>query len=187
MVTHGRTSLGTPTTRAPYAAVRARSMGAQADSAAWLTIGGHGASPTSNRSSRQRTESRRIRQQRIATRRSRPTMNRSSIPLDPLNPGQFYACCGLIELFDLAGAQVQSRFAMSEDRPRTAEFQLSSDKDLDLHGLLTELRGAAFECLDHPEKAVKPIRLKLPSGEIILDWWFDCFRAKTVSIKCWAG
>jgi len=114
-------------------------------------------------------------------------MNKSSILLDPLNPGQFYACCGLIELFDMTRAQVQSCFALSEDRPRTAEFQLSSEKDLDLHGLLAELRGAAFECLDYAEKAVKPIRLKLSSGEIILDWWFDCFRARTVSIKCWAG
>ena len=27
------------------------------------------------------------------------------IPFDPCNPGQFYACCGLIELFELSGAQ----------------------------------------------------------------------------------
>jgi len=114
-------------------------------------------------------------------------MNRISIPLDPLNPGQFYACCGLIDLFDLSGARVRSRFEVSEDRPRTAEFELRSDEDLNLHSLLDELRSATFECLDHAEKAVKPIRLKLRRGEIVLDWWFDHFRVKTVSIKCWAG
>jgi CRISPR-associated protein Csb3 len=114
-------------------------------------------------------------------------MNRISVPLDPTNPGHFYACCGLIDLFDLSGIQTQSRFAVSDDRPRTAEFGLRSEQSLDLSSLLGELRAAAFEGINHSDKAVKPIRLRLTRGEILLDWWFDPFRIKTKSIKCWAG
>lgn len=114
-------------------------------------------------------------------------MNTISIPLDPTNPGQFYACCGLIDLFDLGGARVQSRFKVSDDHPRSGGFELRSDTELDLSRLLDALRNASFEALDHPEKAVKPIRLKLARGEVLLDWWFDAFRIKTASIKCWAG
>lgn len=114
-------------------------------------------------------------------------MNRISIPLDPANPGHFYSCCGLVELFDMSGARVQSRFAVNEDRPRIAEFELLSEEKLDLRSLLDEIRMAGFEGLDHPEKALKPIRLKLSRGEFTLDWWFDPFRNKTTNIKCWAG
>lgn len=114
-------------------------------------------------------------------------MNRISIPFDPTNPGQFYACCALIDLFDLSGARVQSRFEVSDDHPRTAEFALLSEQQIDLSLLLGELRAASFEVVNHAEKAVKPIRLRLARGEILLDWWFDPFRSKTVSIKCWAG
>ena len=114
-------------------------------------------------------------------------MNENNILLDPQNPGHFYACCGLIELFDISGARVQSRFDVSEDRPRFARFELRSDKQLDLPSLLDELRSASFERLDHPDKAVRPIRLRLRGGEMLLDWWFDAFRIKTTNIKCWAG
>jgi CRISPR-associated protein Csx14 len=114
-------------------------------------------------------------------------MNKISVPFDPTNPGQFYACCALIDLFDLSGARVQSRFRVSDHHPRTAEFELRSEQQMDLSLLLSEIRIASFEAINHPEKAVKPIRLSLARGDILLDWWFDPFRIKTVSIKCWAG
>jgi CRISPR-associated protein Csb3 len=66
-------------------------------------------------------------------------------------------------------------------------FEARSEADLNLHSLLSALRAAQFECLEHPDVAVKPIQLKLGHGNLLLDWWFDDFRTKTASIKCWAG
>jgi CRISPR-associated protein Csx14 len=114
-------------------------------------------------------------------------MNKISIRMDPVNPGHFYACCGLIELFDLLGAHTLSRFEVSPTRPRIAEFELRSEKQLDLRSLLGQLRQASFDLVDHSNNAVRPIRINLTSGELLLDWWFDSFRLKTTSVKCWAG
>src|SRR5687768_2399699 len=44
------------------------------------------------------------------------------IPLDPLNPGQFFACCGLLELFTLESAAVLGSFSSDPYRPRVAAF-----------------------------------------------------------------
>jgi CRISPR-associated protein Csx14 len=110
-----------------------------------------------------------------------------SIPLDPSNPGQVYACFGLIELFDLQNNRTHSRFKISDQRPRRGCFEIRSDLQLDMSTLLGGLKAASVEYLDHAEKAVQPVRLTLANSEILLDWWFDCFRAKTVSLKCWAG
>ena len=114
-------------------------------------------------------------------------MSTISIPLDPTNPGQVYACFGLIELFDLADSRTDSRFEVSDQHPRKGRFEIRSDRQLDLPALLSQVAAASSENLDHPEKAVQPVRLRLASGEILLDWWFDWFRVKTVSLKCWAG
>ena len=54
------------------------------------------------------------------------------IAMDPLNPGQFYACCGLIELFELSGTKILSHFELDPHRPRKAEFVLFSDDELNL-------------------------------------------------------
>jgi CRISPR-associated protein Csb3 len=111
------------------------------------------------------------------------------IAMDPLNPGQFYACCGLIELFDMSGAEVLSRFELDLKIPRRATFVLESAQPLDLGSRTGALRQAACEQLPHAEEAatVAPLRLPLDTGVLELDWWLDVFRDGKTRLKCWAG
>jgi CRISPR-associated protein Csx14 len=120
-------------------------------------------------------------------------MNELSLPIDPCNPGHFYACCGLMELFQRGGGAVTSRFLIDSHTARIARFELVSQDSLYLTALMNGLKTAAVEYLDRRsdgalyENAVRPVRLQLPSGELVLDWWFDWFRDRTKDLKCWAG
>jgi CRISPR-associated protein Csx14 len=117
------------------------------------------------------------------------------IPLDPCNPGQFYACCGLIELFDLAGAKTVSKFEVDWRRPRQAEFVLSGDAPLDLSSIAKAIREAKYEPLARPEAedktpdkdSVAPALVSILGTEFYLDWWLDHFHQKASWFKCWAG
>ncbi len=102
--------------------------------------------------------------------------------LDPCNPGQFYACCGLIELFDREGARVLSHFALDERLPRRAEFYVTSQVELDLTKLISYLKSAEVRKLNGPDKAEA-----IHWGDLELDWWLDEFRQETSELKGWAG
>jgi CRISPR-associated protein Csb3 len=73
------------------------------------------------------------------------------ISLDPCNPGQFYACCGLIELFDMTGAQTLSKFEVDWRRPREATFVLTSEASLELSAITQAIREAEYKPLPRPE------------------------------------
>lgn len=109
--------------------------------------------------------------------------------LDPTNPGQFYACCGLIELFELFGADTLSRFEVNPRKPRSAEFAVTADSPLDLSAVLIAVAAADYKAIERcpAEESVKPVRARLGNREIELDWWLDEFRSKATRLKCWAG
>ncbi len=109
------------------------------------------------------------------------------ITIDPANPGQFYACCGLIELFDLHGAETLSHFEASRRVPRRAEFVLRSGHPLNLAALLDELANAEYTVLDHRDKAIAPVSVRLGPACCQLDWWLDSFRQEKSGLKLWAG
>ena len=71
------------------------------------------------------------------------------IPMDPMNPGQFFACCGLWELLTLRGATVVAHFEVQERRPRRGGFVLRSDGELPLTDAIRELRQATVQALEH--------------------------------------
>src|ERR1700730_5922117 len=73
------------------------------------------------------------------------------IPMDPCNPGQFYACCGLIELFDLAGAKTLSKFEVDWRYPRRADFLLTSESALDVTSIARAISEAEYKPLQRPE------------------------------------
>jgi hypothetical protein len=111
------------------------------------------------------------------------------IPLDPTNPGQFYACCGLVELFDFLGHDVLSRFELNPKRPKLAEFAVTEASEKDLAHVLGQVVDARYETLTdtRAETSVLPVRAELESGAIELDWWLDEFRMEATVLKCWAG
>jgi CRISPR-associated protein Csx14 len=119
------------------------------------------------------------------------------ISLDPCNPGQFYACCGLIELFDMTGAQTLSKFEVDWRRPREATFVLTSETTLELSAILQAIREAEYKPLPRPEAeaedkapdkdSIAPLRVTIFGRELVLDWWLGCFHHKAHWLKCWAG
>lgn len=107
------------------------------------------------------------------------------VPMDPWNPGQFYACCGLVELLDAT-----SYFDVREDRPRHAEFVLDGVEDGDLRKLIEDLRGAQYDFGGQDgqvEKSVQPIWITLRGRRLKLDWWLEPFYERSIDLKCWAG
>jgi len=110
------------------------------------------------------------------------------IQLDPLNPGQFYACCGLVELAGLGDRPVVSRFESEPGRPRVSWFCLRGDVSRDfLTKSLGRLRRAEFWCDDKFEASISPTILTFGEHVFELDWWLTDFRDKPSPIKCWAG
>lgn len=122
-------------------------------------------------------------------------MHERRISLDPCNPGQFYACCGLIELFEFGGLRILSKFEVNWRRPREAEFVLVSELELDLGSIANAIRDAKYEPLPRPSSedklpdkdSIAPARVSIFGKEFILDWWLEWFHHKPRPIKCWAG
>lgn len=110
-----------------------------------------------------------------------------TIPVDLTNPGQFFACCGLLELADRLWPGAEGWF---EGRKFCV---LTFDRSKKLSDLLDEVRSIRFDVGDDsdPEEVdekvddlpVEPIRLDWKNNRpaIYLDWWTE------KSIKPWAG
>lgn len=111
------------------------------------------------------------------------------VHLDPLNPGQFYACCGLLELAGLERGPVISHFEQEPGHSRVAWLQLRGISDDFLSKTLGMLRGAASSLsfdVDH-EASTSPVLLAFGEHVVELDWWLDDFSDKPTTLKCWAG
>ncbi|MFM9965534.1 MAG: type I-U CRISPR-associated protein Cas8c [Planctomycetaceae bacterium] len=110
-----------------------------------------------------------------------------AIPVDLTNPGQFFACCGLLELADRLWPGAVGWFDRQEFRIQTI------DRTRTLSELLSEARSTTFNVGDDSESddddskdddlPVEPIRLQWKNEKpaIHLDWWTE------KSIKPWAG
>lgn len=110
------------------------------------------------------------------------------LPLDPCNPGQFFACCGLFELAATKAANVTARFVCREDRPRRAEFVIAGPNLPGLETFLASLRELTFEPIGGgEEESIRPMRLRIDGHPLELDWWLDEYRARATNLKCWAG
>ena len=117
-------------------------------------------------------------------------MSELRVRMDPLNPGHFFACCGLLELVTVDHAGALSRFVLNESQPRVAEFVIETGEGhgIELAEVLARLRAAA---LSYPgeeiEPAVRPVSIPYNGIALILDWWLNEFRDDTENLKCWAG
>jgi CRISPR-associated protein Csb3 len=135
------------------------------------------------------------------------TPPRPSITLDVdlRNPGQFLACCGLLELagrldseavgwfeksqFSLRCAQADDLWNLFVDSKPTAAF--SSEKE----NRMKELKNKGKKKLSDPERRelatleserrIAPIRLQIGTG-LLIDWWFDP-SINDAGFKTWGG
>lgn len=101
-----------------------------------------------------------------------------SIPVDLLNPGQFFACCGLFELADRRwpAAKVSAHF-------EPLRFLLDR---CSLPVLLAEFADARFEILDRRESVASRLQIHQPFG-LRLDWWRSDGGVGVPNLKTWAG
>ncbi len=99
-----------------------------------------------------------------------------TVNVDLTNPGQFFACCGLLELADRLWCGAEGWFAGNE-------FCIQSE------GSLSELWRAIIEteleALDPDDVTASPIRLGTPF-DLTLNWWKD-EHAGGRMLKVWAG
>ncbi len=121
------------------------------------------------------------------------------IPLDPCNPGQFYACCGIVELFEMLSARTRSHFELDRRLPHKACFVIETETTVDVAASTALLAGARCEVLPRqiPTKAGReaseakdstaPLQIHLSAATTTLDWWLDEFWSENSALKLWAG
>src|SRR5437870_4719024 len=91
---------------------------------------------------------------------SEPTI---TVPVNLANPGQFFACCGLLELADRMDASATGRFT-----PNTFVIQ----SKLDFHTLKATLIQTECASLDESDIYTPALHIK-GSIDLRLDWWQD--------------
>jgi CRISPR-associated protein Csb3 len=99
------------------------------------------------------------------------------VNVDPANPGQFFACCGLLELADRSWEQAEGWFERGNFCIATAG---------ELPSLIDTLSSSNFEQLDPIDNTASPIKIGPPFGDMRLDWWHD-ERSGGKELKVWAG
>jgi CRISPR-associated protein Csb3 len=94
------------------------------------------------------------------------------------NPGQFFACCGLLELADRLWPGAEGWFA---------EGQLCLSCDGTLPALIEAASHVDLAPLDPEDRTATPIQMAGPLKPVFrLDWWKD-ERAGGKDLKVWAG
>ncbi len=111
------------------------------------------------------------------------------VAVDPTNPGQFFACCGLLELADRLWPGAEGWFAEKGrefciDCKGTLRDLLQAAKSVMIEGINTddEEEDEQDEDDDDAKGIVIPVQIISPV-KITIDWWAD----KSMKIKTWAG
>src|SRR4051812_46148510 len=86
------------------------------------------------------------------------------VGVDLTNPGQFFACCGLLELADRLRGDAEGWF---EGR----EFLIRGGGELS--DLVREASRASLAPLDPDDSTATPIQIGEPFRSLRLDWWRD--------------
>lgn len=99
------------------------------------------------------------------------------INVDLTNPGQFFACCGLLELADRLWPGAEGWF-------NGPLFLINAHGDLkDLVGVVA---NAELIQLDLEDKTSSPLEIRLPLCTVQLNWWHDD-QSGGKELKVWAG
>jgi CRISPR-associated protein Csb3 len=106
-----------------------------------------------------------------------PTPN-ITVHVDVTNPGQYFACCGLLELANRLWPGAEGWF----DEPEST-FRIACDGDMS--ALMSNISSAPLEPLDPDNQTSSPLHLGDPF-ELDLNWWHDEL-AGGKALKVWAG
>lgn len=98
------------------------------------------------------------------------------VNVDLTNPGQFFACCGLLELADRIWPGAIGWF--DADR-----FWISCEGTL--QELISQLSQTRLTQVDSSSNTSSPIRIEAPF-HLVLDWWHDQ-KSGGKELKVWAG
>ncbi len=99
-----------------------------------------------------------------------------AVAVDPANPGQFFACCGLFELASRLTKQATARFEGS---------RFVVDAGPTLPRLLEQLTAQPLVRLDPEDETSSPVGVP-PPFDLRIDWWSDA-AAGGRELKTWAG
>jgi CRISPR-associated protein Csb3 len=101
------------------------------------------------------------------------------VAVDLSNPGQFFACCGLLELAHRLSPGAEGWFT---DR----SFGVVADGDAQLVSILNYLRSAEIRSDDAAaDDSACPVRIGKPF-DLRVDWWLDEFGVGA-KLKTWSG
>jgi len=100
-----------------------------------------------------------------------------TVTVDVTNPGQFFACCGLLELAD-------RRWPGAEGWFEQRHFLIACDGDLPT--LVRSVAEATIDQLDPDDNKASPLQIGKPFRPLRLDWWND-ERTPEKDLKVWAG
>jgi len=107
-------------------------------------------------------------------------MPEHSLTIDPRNPGQFFACCGVFELAELISPGGEAWFA---DEGR--EFVISTDSPMPPHRLSLlpqpDLKGKPYDA------TLEPLELAVGEGRLTLNWWLNDTLTRKGPFKTWGG
>lgn len=104
-----------------------------------------------------------------------------SVRVDVSNPGQFFACCGLLELAHRLWPDAEGWFDDAGFNIRATSRAAPS-----LAGLIEILKGCTLTS-DDPNTDDKICPIRMAKGiDMRIDWWLDKERASS-RLKTWAG
>lgn len=99
------------------------------------------------------------------------------VNVDPTNPGQFFACCGLLELAERLWPGAEGWFEHGSFCIACAGNQAK---------LINALAQARFRPIEHEDTTSPPMLIELGANKLTLNWWHDVI-AGGKELKVWAG
>jgi len=130
---------------------------------------------------------------------SREKPNIITIPVDLTNPGQFFACCGLLELADRLWPDAEVIGGFTPPRFDRAKFSIHANETFGSHDLVKKLLSAPRNAVDSyrpimgsngepvaDAKKTKPVTLGEPVS-LRLSWWLDELAGRQTPFKLWGS
>jgi len=102
-----------------------------------------------------------------------------TVKVDVTNPGQFFACCGLLELADRLWPEAEGWFGNDQ-----TTFHISCCGSLP--ELVDAITSAELVQADRKDRPLSPVVIEKPFRRLTIDWW-KTDRTGAKDLKVWAG